>query len=283
MKREKIEVDMSDEMLLVTSRAMRSTSPSPDHTPTPENATRKLKKNTRFCRDCGRYLNRPCTWPTCGKCNTKHFEHIPCWQARQNLQTRLDTFDRGYGTSQKRKPAKFKALSFTAEPSSQQIEHANKEDTVDIAARLSPAAPPGMTFDLDGNEGMSWSLDSEKSLSLIDAQFPVTTAPKSPERHVHVHPGRQSSFSKPSETADSTSESLTSMIPDGNMPSLDSTDSEAPQFVTYGASVEENVDAFIADVLRDMHSNDNIADAPEHAEVSQRLPSYLDYLRRNLI
>lgn len=281
MKQEKIEINMTDEMLPAISQPMRSTLPSPGQTRTPESATRKLKKNTRFCRDCGRYLNKPCTWPTCGKCNTKHFEHIPCWQARQNLQNRLDTFDCGYGTSQKKKPAKVKALPSTAESSSQQIEHATREDTADATLPMDVGTLPDSTVGSDENGEMSWSLDLNKNSPPTNTHLSISTTPKSPEHHGHVHPSRQSFFSKLSKTAAYIPDSLTSIISSASTPPSDSLRNEAPNLITYGASVEENVDAFIADVFRDMHGNDNIADAPEHADVPQGLPSYLDYLRRN--
>ncbi|KAG9960631.1 hypothetical protein KCU61_g6377, partial [Aureobasidium melanogenum] len=261
-KQENSAIDMNNKM---SSATLQATALSPGRALTPEVATRKLKKNTRFCRDCGRYLNRPCTWPTCGKCNTKHFEHVPCWQARQNLQNRLDAFDRGYGSSQKKKTAKVTALSPTTEPSSQQTEHATKPNAADLAASVNLATPPGMTFNFDKNGEMSWSLDSNKT---------EHSASKSPKDHSHVHPSRQ-------ETAGSIRESLTSITPSGSTLPSDSRRNEAPHLVTYGASVEENVDAFIAGVLRDMHDNDDVGDAPRHADVPQDVPSYLDDLRRN--
>ncbi|KAG9737357.1 hypothetical protein KCU73_g10018, partial [Aureobasidium melanogenum] len=246
---------------------------------------RKLRKNTRFCRDCGRYLNRPCTWPTCGKCNTKHFEHVPCWQARQNLQNRLDAFDRGYNASQKKKTAKVTALSPTTEPLSQQYKYATKPDTAGLAAPVDLAAPSEMDFNFDENEEISWSLDSNKTIQLgsppTNSHLPVSAASKSPKDHSHVHPNRQSFFSKPSETAGSIRESLTSIIPTGSTLPSDSRRNEVPHLVTYGASVEENVDAFIAGVFRDMHDNDDVGDAPKHADAPQDVPSYLGYLRRN--
>ncbi|KAG9637164.1 hypothetical protein KCU64_g14308, partial [Aureobasidium melanogenum] len=274
-KQENSAIDMNNEM---SSATLQATALSLGRALTPEVATRKLKKNTRFCRDCGRYLNRPCTWRTCGKCNTKHFEHVPCWQARQNLQNRLDAFDRGYGSSQKKKTAKVTALSPTTEPSSQQTEHATKPNAADLAASVNLATPPGMTFNFDENGEMSWSLASNKTVHSgsppTNSHLPVSTASKSPKDHSHVHPSRQ-------ETAGSIRESLTSITPSGSTLPCDSRRNEAPHLVTYGASVEENVDAFIAGVLRDMHDNDDVGDAPRHADVPQDVPSYLDDLRRN--
>ncbi|KAH0388158.1 hypothetical protein KCU92_g906, partial [Aureobasidium melanogenum] len=280
-KHENSAIDMNNEM---SSATLQATAPNPGRALTPEVATRKLRKNTRFCRDCGRYLNRPCTWPTCGKCNTKHFEHVPCWQARQNLQNRLDAFDRGYSASQKKKTAKVTALSPT-ESLSQQSKHATKPDTADLAAPVDLAALSEMDFNFDENGEMSWSLDSSKTIQLgsppTNSHLPVSAASKSPKDHSHVHPNRQSFFFKPSETAGSIRESLTSITPPGSTLPSDSRRNEVPHLVTYGASVEENVDAFIAGVFRDMHDNDDVGDAPKHADAPQDVPSYLNYLRRN--
>ncbi|KAG9584037.1 hypothetical protein KCU77_g7928, partial [Aureobasidium melanogenum] len=281
-KHENSVIDINNEM---SSATLQATAPSPGRALAPEVATRKLKKNTRFCRDCGRYLNRPCTWPTCGKCNTKHFEQVPCWQARQNLQNRLDAFDRGYGSPQKKTTAKVKAFLSTAEPSSRQIEHATEPNTNDPAAPVALAAPPEMTFNFDENGEMSWSLDSNKTIHFgpppTSSHLPVSTASKSPKYHSHVHPNRQSFFPKPSETAGSIREYLTSITSSGSTLPSDSRRNEAPHLVTYGASVEENVNAFIAGILRDMHDNGDVGDAPRHADAPQDVPSYLDYLRRN--
>ncbi|KAH0396632.1 hypothetical protein KCU89_g9109, partial [Aureobasidium melanogenum] len=269
----------------MSSATFQATAPNPGRALTPEVATRKLRKNTRFCRDCGRYLNRPCTWPTCGKCNTKHFGHVPCWQARQNLQNRLDAFDRGYSASQKKKTAKVTALSPTTEPLSQQYKHATKPDTVGLAAPVDLAAPSEMTFNFDENGEMSWSLDSNKTIHFgpppTNSHLPMSTASKLPKHHSHVHPGDQSFFYESAETADSIRESLTNITPSGSTLPSDSRRNEVSHLVTYAASLEENVDAFIAGVLQDMHDNDNVGDAPEHTGVPRDVPSYLDYLRRN--
>ncbi|KAG9661834.1 hypothetical protein KCU95_g19331, partial [Aureobasidium melanogenum] len=280
-KQENSAIDMNNE---TSSATLEATALSPGRALTPAVATRKLKKNTRFCRDCGRYLNRPCTWPTCVKCNTKHFEHVPCWQARQNLQNRLDTFDRGYSTSQK-KTAKVTALPPTTEPSSQQIEHATKPNTADLAAPVDLAAPSEMIFNFDENGEMSWSIDSNKTIHFgpppTNSHPPVSTASKLPKHHSHVHLSRQYFFSKPAETAGSIRESLTEITPCGSTLPSDSRRNEAPHLVTYGASLEENVDAFIAGVLRDMHNNNNVSDAPGHADIPHDVLSYLNYLRHN--
>ncbi|KAH0254748.1 hypothetical protein KCU91_g17838, partial [Aureobasidium melanogenum] len=276
-KQEKTVIDINNEMPPTT---LQATALSSGRTLTSETAARKLKKGTRFCRDCGRYLNRPCTWPTCGKCNTKHFEQVPCWQARQNLQKRLDEFDRGYGSSQKKKKvAKVAALPPTTEPSLQQIEHATELEPADLAAPVALAVPPEMTLNFDENGETSWSLDSNKTIDFgpppDDPQSLVSTESQLPKHHSHVHSSRQSFFSKLTESVGSVPEYLAGTIPSDHRANV------APHLVTYGASLEENVDAFIAGVLQDMHDNGNVSDASGHADVPHDVPSFLDYLRRN--
>ncbi|KAK6005158.1 hypothetical protein QM012_007937 [Aureobasidium pullulans] len=276
---EKSIVAMNKEM---SSVALQFTRSSPL---TPRVATRNLKKNTRFCRDCGRYLNRPCTWPTCKKCNTKHFEHVTCWQARQNLRKCLDTFDRGYDISQKKKIARVKAMPPASETSSQQSEHVTTSDEAHSAAAVDLAVPSGMIVDFEDDREMSWSLGLIKTIHLglppTDFHLPKFTTPESPKHHSHVHLSDRSINSEPDETAEFISQSMTNTASDGSMVPSDSTRKEVPRFVTRGATIEENVDAFIADVLREMHDNDNIGDASGHGDVPQDVPSYLDYLRRN--
>lgn len=59
----------------------------------------KIKKGTRFCLDCGRYLCRPCLWPTCERCGSKHTTHVSCSDAYAAHQARLKEFDSRYRTN----------------------------------------------------------------------------------------------------------------------------------------------------------------------------------------
>lgn len=74
-------------------------------------------------------------------------------------------------------------------------------------------------------------------------------------------------------------QSLANSPSTGSVLPLSSSSNEAPQTITRGASVEQNVDAFLADVVQTMHGNDRVAMG--YSNDPQSAPSYLEYLRRN--
>jgi hypothetical protein len=276
-------VEMNNKMASTNLQFRRSSAPSPSRAFSPgvkPRTIKTLKKGTRFCRDCGRYLNRPCTWPTCGKCGTKHLNRIPCWQAQRNLQNRLDTFDRGYGTSQ---IPKVKPSHQTSQPPSMHVEPLINHDHVAPAAPVTVTTPVNMTFNISTNGQMSWSLDSNRTVHIgvppSMPEFSVSTPSMSQQINSHVHPDRQALLLQPSEGAAPGPQPLVDIRSTGSvMPPHDQRD-ETPQAITYGASVEQNVDAFIADVVQAMQGNGHIA--MRYVNGPQVTPSYLEYLRRS--
>ncbi|KAI4726220.1 hypothetical protein E4T49_05980 [Aureobasidium sp. EXF-10728] len=260
----------------------RSSAPSPGRAFSPGVTPRKLKKNTRFCRDCGRYLNGPCTWPMCNKCNIKHFEHVPCWQAHQNLQNRLDTFDRGWGTSQQ-KVVKAKTSSPAVHSSSQRTEQVTSSSRATPAASVNFTTPANMTFNIGGDGQMSWSLDSGKTvhsgLPPSNPHFSVSVSSFPQHYDSHVHPSRQAFFSEPGQTAAPVSRPSANISSTGSEIPSYGPRSDTSQAVTHGASLKQSVDAFIADVAQGMHSN--ARDALGCFEDSQSTNSYLEHVRRN--
>jgi hypothetical protein len=274
-------IEMNNKMASTGLQFRRSSAPSPGRAFSPEVApkkSKKLKKGTRFCRDCGRYLNGPCTWPTCGKCGTKHLDRVPCWKAKQNLQHRLEAFDRGYSTTQQKIP-KVKTSSDTAEPSQKHAEQLTDSNQVVPAASVDVATPVNMIFSIDGNGQMSWSLDSNKTVHVglppSMPGFSVSTLSMSPQTNSHVHFSPQALLLEPSERAAPGPQPLADVPSTGGVLHLDNRRDEPPQAITYGTSVEQNVDAFIADVVQTMNGNGHVAMR------SQGAPSYLEYLRRN--
>jgi hypothetical protein len=274
-------IEMNNKMASTGLQFRRSSAPSPGRAFSPEVApkkSKKLKKGTRFCRDCGRYLNGPCTWPTCGKCGTKHLDRVPCWKAKQNLQNRLEAFDRGYSTTQQKIP-KVKTSSDTAEPSQKHAEQLTDSNQVVPAASVDVATPVNMIFSIDGNGQMSWSLDSNKTVHVglppSMPGFSVSTLSMSPQTNSHVHFSPQALLLEPSERAAPGPQPLADVPSTGGVLHLDNRRDEPPQAITYGTSVEQNVDAFIADVVQTMNGNGHVAMR------SQGAPSYLEYLRRN--
>lgn len=278
-------IGMNDKMASTGLRFRRSSAPSPGRAFDPEVAAKKikkLKKNTRFCRDCGRYLNGPCTWPTCGKCGIKHFDNVACWKAQQTLQNRLDTFDRGYGTSQQKIP-KVKTSTETSQPSSMPVEPLSDSNHGVPAAPVNVAAPVNMTFNIPANGKMSWSLDSNKTVHFglppSMPGFSVSTSSMPPQTNSHVHPSRQALLLEQSERAAPSPQPLADTPSTGSMLTLYSPRNELSQAITHGVSVEQNVNAFIADVFQAMHGNGQVV--MRYATGPQGAPSYLEYLRRN--
>ena len=277
--------EMSNKMASTSLQFRRSSAPSPGRAFSPgfePKKTKKLKKGTRFCRDCGRYLNRPCTWPTCGKCGTKHFDHVSCWQAQQTLQNRLDAFDRGYDTSQQKKP-KVKTSSNTTQSQSMHVKQTANSTRVDPAAPANITAPGNLIVSITANGQMSWSLDSEKTVHFgLPPSMPgisVFTSSVPPQTGSDVHPSRRALLLGSSEGADLGVQTLADFPSTGSVPALSSPGNEAPQAITKGVSVEQNVDAFLADVVQTMHGNGQVAVGYRNGP--QSAPSYLEYLRRN--
>ncbi|KAI4732307.1 hypothetical protein E4T50_17108 [Aureobasidium sp. EXF-12298] len=276
-------IEMNEKMASTGLRFRRSSAPSPGRAFSPEVAPKKtkmLKKNTRFCRDCGRYLNGPCTWPTCGKCGIKHFGNVSCLKAQQTLQHRLDTFDRGYGTSQQKK---IKTSPEPSQPSSMPVEPLSNSNHVVPAAPVSVAAPVNMTFNIPANGQMSWSLDSNKTVHFglppSMPGFSVSTSSTPPQTNNHVHPSRQALLLEQSERAASSPQPKADVPSTGSVIPLSNSRNEPSQAITHGVSVEQNVDAFIADVFQAMHGNGQVI--MRYTTGPQGTPSYLEYLRRN--
>jgi hypothetical protein len=274
-------VDMNNKMASTGLQFRRSSAPSPGRAFSPEVAPKKikkLKKGTRFCRDCGRYLNKPCNWPTCGKCGTKHFDYISCWKAQQSLQGRLEAFDRGYGTTQQ-KIAKVKPSSDTAQPPPKHAEQLTNSNHVVPAAPVDVAAPVNMTFNFDASGQMSWSLDSNKTVHLgfppSIPGFSVSTPSMPPQTNSHVHPSRQALLLESSERSSLSSQPLADNPPTGSVLLLSNSLNEPPQAITHVTSTEQDVDAFFAEVVQALRVNGHVAMR------SQVAPSYLEYLRRN--
>jgi hypothetical protein len=276
-------IDMNDKMASTGLRFRRSSAPSPGRAFDPEVAPKKikkLKKNTRFCRDCGRYLNGPCTWPTCGKCGIKHFDYVTCWKAQQTLQNRLDTFDRGYGTSQQ---WKIKTSPEPSQPSSMPVEPQSNSNHVVPAAPVNIAAPVNMTFNIPADNQRSWSLDSNKTVHFglppSMPGFSVSTSSMPPQTNNHVHPSCQALLLEQSERAAPSPHSKADVPLTRNVIPLSNSHNEPSQAVTHDVSVEQNVDAFIADVFQAMHGNGQVV--MRYTTGPQGTPSYLEYLRRN--
>jgi hypothetical protein len=276
-------VEMNNKMASTDLQFRRSSAPSPGRAFSPGVGPRKiktLKKGTRFCRDCGRYLNGPCTWPTCEKCGTKHLAYVSCWKAQQTLQNRLDTFDRGYGTSQ---IPKVKLSPPTLQPSSMSVEPSTKADHVVPAAPVTVTTPVNMIFNISSNGQMSWSLDSNTTIHLglppSMPGFSVSTPSMSQQTNSHVHPDRRALLLQPSEGEVPGPQPLADTRSTVSVVPLQIPRDEPPQAITYGASVEQNVDAFIADVVQAMQGNGHIA--MRYVNGPQGTPSYLEYLRRN--
>jgi hypothetical protein len=276
-------IEMNSKMASTGLQFRRSSAPSPGRAFSPgvePKKNKKLKKGTRFCRDCGRYLNRPCTWPTCGKCGTKHFDRVSCWDAQQTLQNRLDTFDRGYGTSQ---VPKVKPLPQPLQPSSMNVEPPTQAAHVVPAAPVTVTTPVNTTFSISMNGQMSWSPDSNKTVHFglppSMQGFSVYTPSMSQQTNSRVHPDRQALLLEPSEGSALGPQPLVDIRSTGSVLPLHYQRDETPQAVTYGASVEQNVDAFIADVIQNMQGNGHVA--MRCVSGPQGTPSYLGYLRRN--
>lgn len=277
--------EMNNKMASTRLQFRRSSAPSPGRTFSPgvePRKTKKLKKGTRFCRDCGRYINRPCSWPICSKCGTKHFDHVPCWKAQQTLQDRLDAFDRGKGTSQQRK-TKVKTSSYTTQPSSMHLETSAPSSHVAPTAPVYVAAPVNMLLTIGAHGQMSWSVDSNKTVHFglppSMPGFSVFTSSVPPQTGGHVHPSRQALLFGSSQGTDLNAQTLPDVPLTENALPLSSSRIEESQAITDGASVEQNVDAFLADVVQTMHDSGHVAIS--NAVESQRAPSYLEYLRRN--
>jgi hypothetical protein len=276
-------VEMNNKMASTDLLFRRSSAPSPGRAFSPGVEPRKiktLKKGTRFCRDCGRYLNGPCTWPTCGKCGTKHLARVSCWKAQQTLQNRLDTFDRGYGTSQ---VPKVKSLPQNLRPSSMNVEPPTQADHVVPAAPVTVTTPVNMTFNVSSNGQMTWSLDSNTTIHLglppSMPGFSVSTPSMSQQTNTHVHPDREALLLQPSEEAVPGPQPLADTPSTGSVVTLHKPRDEPPQVITYGTSVEQSVDTFIADVVQAMQGNGHIA--MRYGNGPQGTPSYMEYLRRN--
>lgn len=82
-----------------------------------------------------------------------------------------------------------------------------------------------------------------------------------------------------SEEADLRTQPLVNLPSTESVLPLSRSGNEAPQAITRGASVEQNVDAFLADVVQAMHGNGQVAMG--HDNGTRGVPSYLEYLRRN--
>jgi hypothetical protein len=273
-------IEMNNKMASTGLQFRRSSAPSPGRAFNPEvtpKKPKKLKKGTRFCRDCGRYLNRPCIWPTCEKCGTKHLIQVPCCKAKQSLQKRLEAFDR-YGTTQQ-KIANVKTSSDTAQPSPKRAEESTDSNHVVPAAPVNAAVPVNMTFNFDANGQMSWSLDSNKTVHLgfppSMPGFSVSTPSMPPQTNSHVHPSRQALLLEPSERSSPSSQPLADNPPTGSVLLLSNSLNEPPQAITHVTSTEQDVDAFFAEVVQALRVNGHVAMR------SQVAPSYLEYLRRN--
>jgi len=277
--------EINNKMASTVLQFRRSSAPSPGRVFSPGvelKKTKKLKKGTRFCRDCGRYINRTCTWPTCTKCGTKHFDHVSCWQAQQTLQDRLDAFDRGYGTSQQKK-SKVKTSSSATQSQAVHVEQSANSTHVAPAAPVNVAAPVNMIVSFAANGQMSWSLDSNKTVHFglppSMPGFSVFTSSVPPQTGSHVHPSRQALLPGSSEGAGLGAQTLANVPSTASVLPLSSSSNEAPQAITRGASVEQNVDAFLADVVQTMRGNGQVAMG--YGNGPQSAPSYLEYLRRN--
>ncbi|KAH0283169.1 hypothetical protein M436DRAFT_83315 [Aureobasidium namibiae CBS 147.97] len=277
--------EMNNNMASTSLQFRRSSAPSPGRTFSPgveSKKSRKLKKGTRFCRDCGRYINRPCTWPTCTKCGTKHFDHVSCWQAQQTLQDRLDVFARGHGTFQQKK-SKLQTSSDTTQSHAVHVEQSANSTHLTPVAPANIAAPVNMIVSIAANGQMFWSLDSNKTVHFglppSMPGFSVFTPSVPPQTSSHVHPSRQALLLGLSEGAGLGAQSVADFSSTETALPLASSGDEAPQVVTRGASVEQNVDAFLADIVQTMHGNGQIA--MEYGKSPQSATSYLEYLRRN--
>jgi hypothetical protein len=276
-------VEMNNKMASTGLQFRRSSAPSPGRTFSPgvePKKNKKLKKGTRFCRDCGRYLNGPCTWPTCGKCGTKHFDRVSCWKAQQTLQKRLDTFDRGCGTSQ---IPKVKPLPQPLQSPSMDAGPLAKPDNVVSATPVTVITPVNMFLNFGTNGQMSWSLDSNKTVHFglppSMPGFPVSTSSMPEQTHNRIHPSRQALLLQSSEGAVPGPQPLADTPSTGSVMPFHSPRGEPPQAITYGASVEQNVDVFIANVVQAMQGNGHLA--MRYVNGPQGTPSYLEYLRRN--
>ncbi|KAI5270593.1 hypothetical protein E4T47_06027 [Aureobasidium subglaciale] len=283
-QREQRMIDINNQMASSTLSLRRSSAPSPGHESGPDTKSKaiRLKKNTRFCRDCGRYLNKPCTWPTCRRCKQKHFNHISCSQARRELQSRLATFDRGYGVSQQKRAV-----------SPQQAEHVIDHNRVHPFAPVNTKAMPNFNFERNGT--MSSPLNSNKTFYYrapspdASASRFASSAQEQHDRQQYDNPARfipHALRSGSLKTIDSLVQPSTEHALGEGAIVPASAPVAASNVAIPGLSIAQSVEALIAETAQAIHDDDANAsetdgDTPAPVDGVQSPPSYLEYLRRN--
>ncbi|KAI5209986.1 hypothetical protein E4T39_00577 [Aureobasidium subglaciale] len=275
-QREQHMIDINNQLASSTLSLRRSSAPSPGHESGPDITPKhiRLKKNTRFCRDCGRYLNKPCTWPTCKKCKQKHFHHVPCWRALHELQSRLDAFDRGHGTSHQKKVVTPR--------------HITDNNHVTPAAPVHMKAIPNVTFNFDQNGTMSRPFNLNKSFyygpppSDASAYPFALSAQEQQDRQQYNAPARTTLHALRSDsmkTADSVTQPPTKPAPREGAILPASAPVTSSGVAIPGLLIAQSVEALIAETAEAMHGSNVDASAP--VDDTQNPPSYLEYLRRN--
>ncbi|KAI5253747.1 hypothetical protein E4T42_02822 [Aureobasidium subglaciale] len=283
-QREQRMIDINNQMASSTLPLRRSSAPSPGHESGPDTESKaiRLKKNTRFCRDCGRYLNKPCTWPTCRRCKRKHFNHISCSQARRELQSRLATFDRGYGVSLQKRAV-----------SPQQAEHVIDNNRVHPFAHVNTKATPNFNFERNGT--LSWPLESSNTSYYgpppPDASaYPVTpSAQEQQDCQQYNIPARNSHQALSTYTINTAESGLQPSTKDAlerGLPLPPGVHVASPSVAIPSLSIAQSVEALIAESAQAIHGGNANASEPDRdtltpVDGAQSPPSYLEYLRRN--
>ncbi|THY29911.1 hypothetical protein D6D01_03402 [Aureobasidium pullulans] len=277
-KRAQEMADVRDKLAASTLDPMemrRSSAPNPGYTFGPSIAPKKSShkkytsnnctpKGTKFCRDCGRYLNRACDWPTCG-----NLETIACSLADHFLQLRLKKHDRGRGpsASQNKQANIAKKWSHVALGPSplKQVEQADYTDPTSSAAPLPIAAPilqPASNFPFAGD--VSWFVDSNNIIRFGSAPPPPMPQQKSGQ----VYPLAP----KPMEKA-------VPGIAQSELVSILSRVGSSPYPSAVKSYLEENIDALLEEAEMNARANRAVVVERDDGD-NQEPPSYFEWRRR---
>ncbi|KAI5245005.1 hypothetical protein E4T43_03415 [Aureobasidium subglaciale] len=251
-QREQRMIDINNQMASSTLSLRRSSAPSPGHESGPDTKSKaiRLKKNTRF--------------------------------SRRELQSRLATFDRGYGVSQQKRAV-----------SPQQAEHVIDHNRVHPLAPVNTKAIPNFNFERNGT--MSSPLNSNKTFYYrapspdASASRFASSAQEQHDRQQYDNPARfipHALRSGSLKTTDSLVQPSTEHALGEGAIVPASAPVAASNVAIPGLSIAQSVEALIAETAQAIHDDDANAsetdgDTPAPVDGVQSPPSYLEYLRRN--